>query len=65
MGYLMLVIVILSINDILYLRSRGKKEICVYLLLMVLVGALVFFYYSDTERDSFAKIIFSLIGKEG
>lgn len=66
MVYLILVIVILSIKDIKDLISQNKKkELYVYVIFMLLVGAFGVFYYSNPERDSFAKIFLSLIGKEG
>ena len=66
MVYLILVIVIVSIKDIKDLISQNKKkDLYVYITLMLLVGALGIFYYSNPERDSFSKILFSLIGKEG
>jgi len=66
MVYLILVIVIVSIKDIKDLISQNKKkDLYVYITLMLLVGALGIFYYSNPERDSFSKILLSLIGKEG
>lgn len=65
MIYLVLVIVIVSISDIKYLISKNKKrDLFVYVAIMLLVGALGIFYFSNPERDSFAKIVLSLIGKE-
>jgi len=66
MVYLIFVIVILSIKDIKDLISQNnKKDLYVYIIFMLLVGAFGIFYYSNPERDSFSKILFSLIGKEG
>lgn len=66
MVYLILAIVIVSIVDIKDLKSKNKKkDFYVYVTIMLLVGALGFFYYSNQERDSFSKVLLSLIGKEG
>jgi hypothetical protein len=66
MVYLILVIVIVSIRDIKNLISKNKKrDLYVYITIMLLVGAFGVFYYSNPERDSFSKIVLSLIGKEG
>ncbi|HHW47875.1 MAG TPA: hypothetical protein GXX14_04545 [Clostridiaceae bacterium] len=66
MVYLILVIIIISIRDIKYLVSKNmKKELYVYVTIMLLAGAFGIFYYLNPERDSFSKIMLSLIGKEG
>ncbi|HHV95766.1 MAG TPA: hypothetical protein GXX37_04715 [Clostridiaceae bacterium] len=66
MIYLILVIAILGIKDIKYLLSKNiKRDLYVYIALMLLDIALGIFYYSNPERDSFSKIVLSLIGKEG
>lgn len=66
MVYLILVIIIVSIWDIKDLKSRNKKkDLYVYVTIMLLVGALGIFYYLKPERDSFSEILLSLIGKEG
>jgi len=66
MVYLILVIIIVSIWDIKDLKSRNKKkDLYVYVSIMLLVSALGIFYYLNPERDSFSKILLSLIGKEG
>jgi multisubunit Na+/H+ antiporter MnhB subunit len=66
MVYLILVIVIVSIRDIKDLKSKNrKKDLYVYVIIMLLVGALGIFYYLNPERDSFSKTLLSLIGKEG
>lgn len=66
MVYLVLVIVIVSIKDIKDLIYQNKKkDLYVYVTIMLLVGAFGIFYYSNPEQDSFAKILLSLIGKEG
>lgn len=64
MVYLLLVIVIVGINDILYLKSRNKKDLYIYLILMLLISAFGIFYYTNPEKDSFAKIMLSLTGKK-
>jgi len=62
----MFVIVIVSIIDIKELISQNKKkDLFVYVAIMLLVSALGIFYYSNPERDSFAKTVLSLIGKGG
>ena len=64
MVYLILVIIILSIIDIKDLKSKKqKKDLYVYVAIMLLVTALGIFFYTDPDRDSFAKILLSLIGK--
>ena len=66
MIYLILVIAILGIKDIKYLLSKNiKRDLYVYIALMLLDIALGILYYSNPERDSFSKIVLSLIGKEG
>jgi multisubunit Na+/H+ antiporter MnhB subunit len=66
MVYLILVIIIVSIKDIKDLKSKNKKkDLYVYVAIMLLVSALGIFYYTNPERDSFSKILLSLIGKEG
>jgi len=66
MIYLILVIIIVSIKDIKDLISQNKKkDLFVYVIIMLLVGAFGIFYYSNPEHDSFSKILLSLIGKEG
>lgn len=66
MIYLIVTIVILSIWDIKDLIKRSKKkEIYVYVIFMILVGAFGIFYYINPERDSLSKILLSLIGQEG
>lgn len=66
MVYLIIAIVIVSIKDIKDLISQNKKkELYVYIIMMSLVAVFGIFYYSNPERDSFAKIFLSLIGKEG
>lgn len=64
MIYLMITIVILSIWDIKEMKKKKQKnEIYVYLLFMLMVGALGIFYFSNPRRDSFSEILLSLIGK--
>ena len=66
MVYLILVIVIVSIRDIKNLVSKNrKKDLYVYVIIMLLVGAFGIVYYSNPGCDSFSKMILSLIGKEG
>jgi multisubunit Na+/H+ antiporter MnhB subunit len=66
MIYLLLVIVVVSIRDIMDLTSqKKKKDLYVYVAIMLLVTAFGIFYYSNPERESFSKIMLSLIGKEG
>jgi len=66
MVYLILVILIVSIRDIKNLVSKNrKKDLYVYVIIMLLVGAFGIFYYSNPGCDSFSKMILSLIGKEG
>jgi hypothetical protein len=66
MVYLIIIIVIVSIKDIKDLISQNKKkDLYVYVTIMLLVGAFGIFYYLNPERDSFSKILLSLIGKEG
>lgn len=66
MIYLILIIVIISIWDIKDLKTKKKKkDMYVYVAIMLLVTAFGIFYYSNPERDSFSKIILSLIGREG
>lgn len=66
MVYLILVIAIVSIKDIKYLVTQNKKkDLFVYIILMLLVSAFGIFYYLNPELDSFSKIMLLLIGKEG
>jgi len=66
MIYLIFVIVIVSIKDIKDLISQNeKKDLYVYVAIMLLVGAFGIFFYSNPELNSFSKILLSLIGKEG
>lgn len=66
MIYFILLIVALSIRDIIYLKSKKlKKDLYAYIGIMLLVGAFGIFYYLNPERESFSKILLSLIGKEG
>ena len=62
MVYLILVMIILSIRDIRNLISKNrKKDLYIYIIMMLLVGAFSIFYYSNPARDSFSKILLSLI----
>jgi multisubunit Na+/H+ antiporter MnhB subunit len=64
MVYLVLVIIAVSIRDIWDLASRKKKkDMIVYIAIMLLVTALGIFYFSNPERDSLSKIILSFVGK--
>lgn len=64
MVYLLLVIATVSISDIRDLVSQNrKKDLYVYAVFMLLVAAFAIFYFSDSARDSFSKIIFSIAGK--
>ena len=66
MVYLILVIIIVSVKDIMDLKFKNsKKDLYVYVIIMLLVGAFGIFYYSNPGCDSFSKMILSLIGKEG
>ncbi len=66
MIFLILIIVALSIRDIIYLKSKkNKKDLYAYIGIMLLVGAFGIFYYSNPDRESFAKILLSLIGRVG
>jgi len=66
MVYLILVIIIVSVKDIMDLKFKNsKKDLYVYVAIMLLVCAFGIFYYSDPERISFSKIMLSLIGKGG
>lgn len=66
MVYLILVIIAVSIKDIRDMASRKrKKDMIVYIAIMTLVTAFGIFYLSKPDRDSFSKMILSLIGKGG
>jgi len=66
MVYLVLAIVIVSIIDIKGLITQNNmKDLFVYAVIMLLVAAYGIFYFSNPERDSIAKILLTLIGKEG
>lgn len=66
MIWLILVIIAVSIKDIRDMASgKRKKDMIVYIAIMMLVTAFGIFYFLKPERDSFSKMILSLIGKEG
>jgi len=64
MVYLILAVVVLSIWDIRYLKNK-KKDLFVYVILMLLVLSFGIFYFANPERDSFLAVMYSLLGKEG
>lgn len=57
---------LVSIWDIKDLKAKNqKKDIVVYITFMALTGALGVFFFANPERDSFSKILLSLVGQEG
>jgi|GEM_PF-890030 len=66
MVYTIIAIIILSIRDIKDMISKNKKkDLYVYIIIMLLVSAFIIFFYLNPESDSFSKILLSLIGKGG
>ncbi len=64
MVYFVIVIVLVSLVDIKDLISQNKKrDLYVYVAIMLLVGAFGLFYYINPDRDSLSKILISLLGK--
>ena len=66
MVFFILVVVVLSIRDIVYMKSKGtRKDIYVYLVIILLFSAFGIYYLLNPDCRSFAKIMLSLAGKDG
>ncbi len=64
MAYLVISILILSIWDIKEMKKKNqRKDIIIYIFLMLVVGAVGAFYLSDPQRESFSEKLLSLIGR--
>ncbi len=63
MVYFVIVIVLLSIWDIKNMKTKKQnKDLILYVVLMLMVGFLGIYYFSDPDR-SFSKVILSWIGQ--
>mgnify|MGYP000300436128 CR=1 FL=1 len=63
MIYYILVVVLLGTFDILQMKAENqKKEIKVYVILMLLAGLFGIFYFLNPQRTSFSRALLSLIG---
>lgn len=60
------VVIILSVLDIIELKSKGKpKEIFVYIGLMLLAVAFGVWHFTSTYQDSIAEHIFEILNVKG